>query len=398
MNILYTITRCWPAIGGAETYVRQVARTLSARHRTAVIAHTSQQQVDPIRVCTTGATRMDSYEDGDTRIHLLGATRAERLRLIPAARLYPYPATKPMGYRFYASVFAPKLSAFLRAHRIDVVHNVLVGTEYLSHVSCQVAHRHGIPFVITPLVHEGIWGDGPFFFGVYRQADAVIALLNVERDLYIRNGVPASRIHTIGVSPVIAESCDAAFFRKKHRLSGRMVLFVGRQIESKGYPVLLAAAPMVWQRHPETSFVFIGPMENASRAMPHAADPRIVPLGPVSDAEKTSAMAACDLFCLPSNSEIMPTAILEAWSFGKPVIGGAIPTLQELIQASGGGVVVPQQPEALARAILAFLDDAALARRCGEAGRQQVMERYTSERVAGALERVYASLRGNGSA
>ena len=389
MNILYTISRYWPAIGGAETHVRQVAGTLSERHKVWVIAHTNRQQVDPVAICSSGAIQTDRYEDGTVHVQLLGATAIERLRLLPVPRLYPYPRTKPIGYRLYASVFARMLRTFVQEHQIEVIHNILVGTEYLSRVSCQVAHEQAIPFVMTPLAHEGIWGDSPSFFEIYRQADAVIALLKVERALYERGGVCDSRLHTIGVSPVIADEYDPVLFCEKNNLKKPILLFIGRLVESKGYSSLLRAAPMVWHRHPEASFVFIGPKEKSSRELDHPLDPRIVHLGAVTDFEKTSAIAACDLLCLPSNSEIMPTVILEAWSFGKPVIGGAIPALRELIEETGGGVVAPQEPEALAQAINELLDDKSRAMAMGNAGRQAVLHRYTRNRVAEQLEQVY---------
>jgi len=391
MNILYTITRCHPAIGGAEIHVRQIAHALSGRHSVSVVAHTDRQRVDPIRACTTGAVRTDVFEDGPVRVHFLGVGRAARVLLAPAARLYHYPTTKPLGYRLYASLFAGHLERYVRTHQIDLIHNVLVGTEYLSHLSCETARRCGIPFVITPLVHEGIWGDGPFFFRIYRQADAVIALLDVERALYIRGGVDAARIHTVGVSPVIASQADPAFFRKKYGLSGPVILFVGRQVESKGIPDLLAAAPRIWEHHPEATFVLIGPAEESSRLV-YPSDSRLLNLGPVSDQEKADALSACDMLCLPSRSEIMPTVILEAWSFGKPVIGGDIPALRELIEGAGGGVVVEPKPETIARAILAFLDDKETGKRKGEAGRARVAERYTSECIADRLEKIYRAL------
>jgi glycosyltransferase involved in cell wall biosynthesis len=257
-----------------------------------------------------------------------------------------------------------------------------------------MARRFSIPFVITPLVHEGIWGDGALFFRIYRQADAVIALLDVERQVYLSGGVRPDHVHTVGVSPVIAPDYDAMLFRDKYNLRGAVALFVGRQIQSKGYQSLLEAAPIVWRRHPDTHFVFIGPLEKSSTPMTASPDPRVINLGPVSDEEKTSAMAACDVFCLPSNSEIMPTAILEAWFFGKPVIGGDIPTLRELIQGSGGGLNVSQTPEAIASGLSALLDNPDRAAQMGESGRQRVRRNYSIGAVCNQLETIYQTLCG----
>ncbi|MBT5876655.1 MAG: glycosyltransferase family 4 protein [Candidatus Latescibacteria bacterium] len=395
MNILYTITRYWPAIGGAETHVRQIATELSNEHGVHVIAHSMDQRVDPVYVSTVGTPAEDqTYMDGSATVHIPGITAIERLRLRPASRLYHYPLTKRTSYRFYASVFATKMEQLIREHQIDIVHNVLVGTELLSQCSLEIAHKLGLPFVITPLVHEGIWGDSEYCFEIYRKADAVVALLDVERRLYLNNGVPESRSHIVGVSPVIAETFDAEAFRAHHHIGGRIVLFVGRQVRSKGYAELLEAAPLVWQQHPDVSFIFVGPSEEAEYSVDHDGDKRILRLGPLSDSEKSSALAACDIFCLPSVSEIMPTAILEAWQFGKPVIGGDIPALRELIEDKGAGLNVAQNPEAIAQSLIGLLDDPDYARQLGEQGKARVEEHYTTRRVASRLEELYGELCG----
>lgn len=394
MNILYTITRYWPAIGGAETHVRQVASALASRHTVRIAAHTNRQQVDPIRISTIDALQ-SVYADGATHVQLLGGTLTERIWLRPSIRLYQYSITKKLGYKLYASVFARKLSQLVREHHIDLIHNVLVGTEYLSHVSCQVARRHGIPFVITPLVHEGLWGDSEFFLQVYRQADAVVALLNVERRIYLESGIPYKNVHIVGVSPVLTENYTLSFFIKRG-IKGKTVLFVGRQIQSKGYHELLASAAQVWTRYPDVHFIFIGPNEEAANVFAQFHDARIVNLGHVSDEEKTSALAACDIFCLPSNSEIMPTVILEAWSFGKPVIAGNIATLRELIQDGEDGLIVNQDSADISSAIISLLDDPVRSQQMGTAGRQKVQQCYGIEQVSAQLEGMYHNLTGKG--
>src|SRR5262249_18733850 len=135
-------------------------------------------------------------------------------------------------------------------------------------------------------------------------------------------GVAAEKLHTIGVSPDLPPTVDPEGFRQKHGLEDRpVVLYVGRMMPQKGAKGLLEATERVWQRMPEARFVFIGPGTPESDAWFAQADPRILVLGKVSLQEKADALAACDLFCMPSLSEILPTVYLEAWSYGKPVVG-----------------------------------------------------------------------------
>ena len=106
----------------------------------------------------------------------------------------------------------------------------------------------------------------------------------------------------------------------------------------------------------------------------------------------TDAYAACDLFCMPSTSEILPTVYLETWSYGKPVVGGKAHGLPELIEGNGAGVTVEQSAPKLAEALAHLLADPAERARLGEAGRRLVETRYSSPAVVGALEALYSTL------
>ena len=116
-------------------------------------------------------------------------------------------------------------------------------------------------------------------------------------------------------------------------------------------------------------------------------------LGKVSAQEKADALAACDVFCMPSMSEILPTVYLEAWSYGKPVIGGLAHGLPELVEGNGGGLAVGQEGTVVAAAILALLTDPGHRRRMGEAGRRLVEQRYAVPAVTSQLLSLYESVR-----
>ena len=82
--------------------------------------------------------------------------------------------------------------------------------------------------------------------------------------------------------------------------------------------------------------------------------------------------------------------------FARPVIGGDIPTLRELIGDGECGLIVKQDPRQIADALLKLLDQPAYARQLGENGYQKLQRNYTTERVATSLEQVYDSHCGKG--
>lgn len=401
MRILFVAQRYHPCVGGVETQTRLVVRELARRgHDLKVVATTLREARLPVRLRVLGDSLLlpdgASYNDEGTPVHVLAPSLWDRLRMLPiAVRAMPFLARqyhilRRLGYPFFRSVFAPKLRPFIAW--ADVVHSV--AGNYLGWTAQEVARALGRPFIVTPYVHPGQYGDGPDDARHWQLADAVLALLETDRKVLIeRLRVPAEKVHLYGVVPLLPEQADGAGFRARHGLGKvPLVLFVGRMNDYKGAPALVQAASLVWETRPDVHFVFIGPASEDERRIFTGADARLHYLGRVSDQEKADAYAACDVFCMPSRHEILPAVYLEAWSYGKPVVGGPAPGLWELIEGNQAGIVVAQQPEAIAKGLLQLLQAPDWARHLGENGRRLVQQRYTREALVDTLEQIYSEL------
>jgi glycosyltransferase involved in cell wall biosynthesis len=108
--------------------------------------------------------------------------------------------------------------------------------------------------------------------------------------------------------------------------------------------------------------------------------------------EKANALAACDVFCLPSLSEILPTVYLEAWTLGKPVIAGLAQGLPELVEGNRSGLCSSQDSVPLGECIADLLRDPLRRHELGENGRELVRREYTVDAVVAKLETLYTSL------
>lgn len=397
MRILLVSQHYHPFIGGVETHARQVAHELSKAHQVSVVAGNFTVNRLPPRFAalhySTLAPAAASYVDGAVPVHAVTPSPTERLRLLPIAvravpvlPRYAYHELNRFGYRSYRGVFVPKLGRLVRG--ADVVHSLAGG--YLGWSAQEAARRAGVPFVCTPFVHPRQWGDGPEDVAYYRQADAVIGLVGTDRDYLREIGVPDELLHVVGVSPDLAADANPTEFRARHALGdASVVLFVGRMVAAKGVRAILAAAEQVWQRVPDTQFVFIGPGTPESANWFAGTDPRIRHLGAVSRQEKADALAACDVFCMPSVSEILPTVYLEAWSYAKPVVGGEAPGLRELVEGNGGGLTVSQRPPEVADALVRLLTRVAERQTMGRRGRALVEQKYAVPTVVRQLLAVY---------
>lgn len=401
MNILLVTQNYLPFIGGVEMHARQVAHELTRRgHHVSVVAGNFAANQLPKRSAMLHASLMApdhaDYADGPVPVVALTPRTIDRLKMLPIAlratpkiQRFAYHPLHKMGYQAYCSVYLPRLRSL--AAKADVIH--ALAHDYIGWTAQQAARENGIPCAVTPFVHPNQWGDGPNDVAYYKRADAVIGLVETDT-AYLRSlGVSAEKAHTIGVSPDLPPTSDPEGFRRKYKLEGvPFVLYVGRMMAQKGASALVAAAPKIWEKRPDARIVFIGPGSDAETAIFQNADSRLMYLGKVSAQEKADALSACDVFCMPSMSEILPTVYLEAWSYSRPVVGGRAHGLPELVEGNGGGFAVSQDGGELTAALLRLLNDAELREKCGASGKCLVEEKYTVAAVTSQLENLYQDL------
>jgi glycosyltransferase involved in cell wall biosynthesis len=168
-----------------------------------------------------------------------------------------------------------------------------------------------------------------------------------------------------------------------------LVLYLGVRRPYKGFELLVEAARRVAAEAPQTTFAFVGPGPRLAATNTSA---RILDIGPVDDLGRAAWLDAADLLCLPSEGEIFPVSILEAWSLRKPVLTSDIPSLRELVGKAKGGLTVPRNSYAIAQAILDLLANPSRLAAMGESGHMFWAGRHTVRAVADWHERLYVSL------
>jgi glycosyltransferase involved in cell wall biosynthesis len=100
-----------------------------------------------------------------------------------------------------------------------------------------------------------------------------------------------------------------------------------------------------------------------------------------------------DFLVLPSLTEGLPNVVLEAFSFGKPVVATRVGGVPELVTDGVNGIIVPPgDPASLAAGISRFLRDKAFAKMMGEEGYRTVVESFTFEEQSQKLQAIYSQL------
>ena len=157
-----------------------------------------------------------------------------------------------------------------------------------------------------------------------------------------------------------------------------VALFVGRLITEKGIYDLLEAVALVRAKSPvHLVLAGGGPEEKIFRARARSLglESHITLAGYLDAPALTAAYQAADLFVLPSWSEGFPTVLTEAMHAGLPVvttrIRGAVDHLQDGVHAC---FVPPQNPPALAEAMVKVLQDGPWRARMQQANREKVKD------------------------
>lgn len=172
------------------------------------------------------------------------------------------------------------------------------------------------------------------------------------------------------------------------------VVSVGRLGERKGSRVLVRAVALLAADGSPVRLVLAGdgdqgPVRDEAAAL--GVGDRVRLTGWVSPDDVAGILDGAAVFALPSRDEGLPIALLEAMARGVPCVVTPVGGIPDLVTDGETGVFVrPDDPEGLAEALGGLLADPDRARRIGDAGRREVIERCSTPVVAAAMGRCFS--------
>jgi glycosyltransferase involved in cell wall biosynthesis len=263
----------------------------------------------------------------------------------------------------------------------SVVHFVGTGWDYFGFAMAKLARNHQARFVITPAMHPGSWGSDQVDARLYRQADRVICFTKSEGGFLQQLGVAQEKISVSYLPPTCRSDGVGPRFWKKAGMNQQLcVLFLGRRDEGKGYPAVLKAWPAVLRAVPSAVLVLAGAAGEQYRELfTKIPASNVLDLGLPDEITKADAIAACDVFCLPSAHESFGIVYVDAWSYGKPVVCGTAPACREFIADGKTGLWASQDPEELAHKLILLLKNQDLRRALGDAGRLEQAQNFNPD-------------------
>jgi poly(glycerol-phosphate) alpha-glucosyltransferase len=305
--------------------------------------------------------------------------------------------------------------SFARAMRadvalFDVVHAHAVWN-FCTYWAMRTAFEARVPYVVAPQGSFEPWAlaqsalkkrvlgtltEVPLF----NRAAALQALTETEAAQFRRYGLTAPTV-------VVPNGVDLARFnRRAPRLADQLglapgtatLLFMSRLHPKKGLDILLRAFALIAAASPRLALVIAGNDAGSGYAETLARLAGTLGIaercrftGEVRGEAKLDMLAGADAFVLPSRSEGLPVAAIEAMAAALPVILTPGCNLPEVAAAKAGLIVEPE-PEMLARAIGDLFADPEAGRLMGSNGRRLVAGKFTWTRIAAETIEIYGNL------
>lgn len=205
----------------------------------------------------------------------------------------------------------------------------------------------------------------------------ILAVAGSARCVVIRNAVTIPAEPTRGSSPPV-------------------VVFLGRLDTRKGIHELLAAMHSIQDCGIDASWVLAG--DGDSEGIRRDADslprPELVDVpGFLWSPEKDDLFGRGDIFVLPSFSEGLPVALLEAMSYGLACVVSPVGGIPEVVVDGENGLFcTPGDAPSIERALVSVLKDPVFLRRLGERARQTVRECCSMDSVARQWSALYEEM------
>jgi len=374
-GILMLISHFSPAVGGTENQAFYLAGGLAgAGHRVTVL--TLARPGAPARETLDGVMierALRGLGHGVVFAVTYGASLLRHLRRLRASHAILH------AHHLYLEAMAAALVG-LRA-----------GLPTVAKVACG-----GLYGDFARLHRTGLAGGQPLL----RRLSRVVAISEEINGELLAHGFAPNRIAHIpnGVDVRrFAPAQDPDLARRQVGLGSETVLFLGRLDSQKGLETALTAWARVAAKRPSAQLVFAGdgPARNALETQARGAGfgEQVRFLGTRSDPGRL--LQASQLFLLPSKSEGISNALLEAMATGVACVASRVGGNCEVLEHGVSGLLVPPgDAAALADAVVTLLEDEALRKRLGTAARIATIERYGVDRMVRRYVHLYTELAG----
>ena len=369
-DVLRVITRL--NIGGPARQALLLTRELAARHPTVLVAgHAPSEE--------------GKFSDASVPVVRVPLVRAPR----PRHDLAAYRTVKRL----------------IRDLRPKIVHTHMAKAGAVARLAARSAgnvrtvhtfHGHVLEGYFSPPVERAFIHAERF---LARRTDVLIAVSEEVRDALLDIGVgdpQRFRVIPLGfeLDSLLSISGKTGVLRKEIGLGQQALLIavLGRITAIKDHGTLLHAVARI----PNAHLLVLGDGDLRAESERLARTLQIADrthfLGWRLDIE--NVLADVDVVALTSRNEGTPVSLIEAAAAGKPVVATAVGGTGFVVRSEETGFLVPPgDAGAVAAALVRLLNDAALAKKFGQAGREHVRQRFSHQRLLRDISDLYDELK-----
>lgn len=300
-----------------------------------------------------------------------------------------------------AFVFSGAIAKLLAAgagRRTDLVHINLAayGSVYRKAILAEIAHRLGIPYVVH--VHSGRFGDfwkaappsvSAIVDRMFRNSAQIIVLGRGYADL-VRERLP----EVMAKTTVLPNATKARLSepRKADPTRPKQITYLGLVAPKKGVPELVAALEKLRDRSDWHATIAGHGMvdETQQDAAARGLGDKVELTGWIGTEDVDALLARTDIFVLPSYSEGLSMAVLEAFAWSTAVVTTPVNAMTEVVEHGRNGLfVTPGNVDELADALRQLLDDDELRTRLGTAAHADHAARYENDQYMRRLAEIW---------
>lgn len=300
----------------------------------------------------------------------------------------------------YSPALFKDLAAYLREHQIDIIHTHLLSADVAGRLVGKllavpvVSTLHSVPQGFAKSRIDRRWLERMTALYMTNQLVTVAAhvrdqfvkewRIRPEQLKVIYNAIPMERFLGIPECEICSE-----------RQSGPVIMTIGRLIPDKAHDLLIQAASLVLESHPEVTFIIVGDGSERERltALIHSAglEKRVIMTGMRRDIPEL--LAQCDIFVLPSRREGLPLSAVEAMAAARPVLVTDVGGNRELVTHGVNGMIIPPGDcTRLSEALLELIEHPEQRLKIGRAGRERVKTQFALDIMLREYETVYMNI------
>ncbi len=205
---------------------------------------------------------------------------------------------------------------------------------------------------------------------------------------------------------LLAEQDNASpLLAARSELGRCRIVSVGRLVSKKGFTTLVEAVAQLRERDVDVELIIAGEDGEAATAVralvaQRGLEDEVWIAGPVTQGELRTLYGDADVFALAcrvdedGDRDGIPNVLVEAMAAGLPVVSTSVSGIPELVQDGENGLLVPpDDPAALADALLRIAKDPLLRSRFAAAGLATVSERFDGDALARRMADLFGAAR-----